>query len=418
MALVNIGYSAQRQRPTPTIPIDESIAVIGTSTGGNTTALSLDRPYLFHQVVNRAAALTGGAIAAARDEGDWGAIHNAPTSGDRLDNTLDEYVRWILLHADDEIIAQLVDRTGNAQPTNTQMLRAITALRTSESATGRKPGMIVVPHFDVNRDNNGAVIDPPASALTWLTALNAYARQVGAVLVLAGASEFSRADFITYLGQNRGSKVVAVWPNPQGSDNTAANALSGAVDWALSALEQEQANGGRGATLQMMPAVGTTAVVPSITDNPLDDGADAALIVKAGGTALVNYGGVYRWRGITFNHDISGGIDLGEDIVSIDRLKEEIEQAFISIAIDAISRYNMGPTFFVRVEDRCNAVLANYINNGRLEAGSRCERDPIAPIASDGVTGQFQFTLVPHPPANAITFNGRVNASTLTASTA
>ena len=420
VALVNIGYSAHRQRPTPTIPIDESIAVIGTSTDGNTASLLLTRPYLFHQVINHAAALTGNDIVEAIANGDWGGIHNAPTSGNRLDNTGDEFVRWILAHVDDEVIFQRVAQTATGRPpTTAQMNAAIAALRTSENATGRKPGVIIVPLFDVQRDaTSGAVTDPPTAGLPWLSALNAYARQVGATLVIAGASEYSRADFLTYLGQNRGTDVVAVWPNPAGADGTAANALSGAASWAVSALEQELTLGGRGSTLQMMPAVGATGSTPAITDNPLDDGSDAALIVAAGGTALVNYGGVYRWRGITFNHDISSGIDLGEDIVSIERLKEEIEQAFIRIAVNAISRYTMNEQFFGAVEDGCTAVLRHYIQNGRLEAGSQCVRDPVAPIAADGVTGQFQFTLVPHPPARAINFNGRVNASTLTASTA
>ena len=251
--------------PTPSrVRLDESLMVFGTASGGNSSLLELNTPYLFRTAPTRDNMLGGQAATDARDNNDWSGIyHEAQTR--TITSTLDSVVRRIFALDDIDVIVVNVGTTGGAPPTPTQWTAAIAGARRVETLLNRRPGAIIFPGFENTRAASTPWAVNPAgvsTAVPHMTQLNELADYFDATLVSGGASSLTRAQADTWAETNRTDEGPAVWP-AVGATPTSAQSL--AIFYVLSMLEIEQAGGGRGTPLNFMPAKGVTQLQPAIS---------------------------------------------------------------------------------------------------------------------------------------------------------
>ena len=411
-AIINFSRSsAPAAAPPRRIRIDESVGVIGTATGGNAaTALPENEPLLFRQASVQSAALTGAAITRAIADEDWaGVFWRAAEAAAGLGNTLDPTIRKISVALDDEIIAvKIPPGTGGAPPTNESIEAGIAAMNTANARLGRKPGIIIIPEFTVPRADSGdyapEVPGGGFAALGFLSELDGLAQDNGAIALICGAGNYTRANAVDWAEANRSPHIEALWPRVRGSDGTVANSEDTSVDRAIAVLEHEKANSGRGTPLSIIPAPGVTGTVPGITQGLQSTTADSALLTSAGVTTLIHFGRQFWFAGGNFNQDLTGGPDLTTEVISTQRLIEEIINGLELIAFEALtSGHSVSPAFFELMENRGTAYLNQYTQSGRLQRGS-VSRHPTTPVVNH-TTPQFQVRLALYADAQAMTID-------------
>ena len=398
-AIINFSRStAPAAAPPRRIRIDESIGIIGTAAGGNVaTALPENEPLLFRGASVQSAALTGAAITRAIADEDWaGVFWRAAEAASGLTNTLDPTVREIGAALDDEMIVVNVPAgTGGAPPTTASMEAGIAAMNTANARLGRKPGIIIIPEFTVPRADSGdyapEVPGGGFAALDFLSELDGLAQDNGAIALICGAGNYTRANAIGWAEANRSPHIEALWPRVRGSDGTVANSKDTSITRAIAILEHEKANRGRGAPLSIIPAPGVTGTVPGITQGLQSTTADSALLTSAGITTLIHFGSQFWFAGGNFNQDLSGGPDLTTEVISTQRLIDEIIYGLELIAFEILtSGHPVSPAFFEAMENLGTAYLGQYVQSGRLQRGSVTRKDP--PVVNH-TTPQFQVRL-------------------------
>ena len=403
--LVEVSYGQSLPQASPRVdPIDESIGLIGTATAlANAAVLPVNTPTLFRRASVGAAPADLAAAQALVAAEDWRGVYDtAQTKG--ISETLDFYIRQIFAHIDDEVIVVRVAQTAGAPPTEAEMNAAIAAMQAAQNAVGRKPGAICIPEFGYARETSGDfdAVTPP-TAIPYLSEANALAVDLDATLCLGGSPEFTRAEAVAWANANRGSEVVAVFPAGRGADGSVGAAIDGGVLYAISMLSREQGGAGRGTSLQLMPALGYEGITPVVSQGFTTNNDDVTLLNAAGVTSVINIDGGWRFRGVNLNT----GDDT--DIVSIERLKQELEEALILTAVEASSR-NISEGFFEFVINGVGAIISNMVAGGRVQDGTIAQH-PTNPVVNN-TTAQFVFTIAPYSPASAFTFTGRVDAPT------
>ena len=409
-AIINITQATSGIiAPPPRINIDESIGIIGTAAGGNvSTALPVNEPLLFRRSAVRDSALSGAAITRAIADEDWsGVFWRAQEATPGLTNTLDPTMRTIFAALNDEaIVVHIPAGTGGAPPTNASVEAGIAAMDTAETRTGRKPGIILIPEFTMPRATSGDYApDVPASfsALGFLTELNGLAKDNAAIALISAGGNYTRANAVAWGAANRADHIEALWPRVRGSDGTAANSLDPTVYRAIAILEHEAAIKGRGTPLSIIPAPGVNGTVPGISQSLGNANADTALLTSAGITTLLHQGNQYYFVGGNFNQDLDGGPDITTEMISVERLLQEIVEGLEVIAFEALtSGLSVSQAFFERVENRGTSFLNQYVQSQRLQSGS-VSRHPTQPVVNR-TTPQFQVDLAVFPDGQAINF--------------
>ena len=399
-ALIQFSKStASAARPPARIPIDESIGIIGTGTGGNVaTAFPVNEPLLFRNASTQSQALTGAAITRAIADEDWaGVFWRSQEAAAGLTNTLDPMIRLITRTLQDEIIAVRVPNgASGAPPSNAAIEAGIAALNTANARLGRKPGIIFIPEFNVPRETTGDY-DPtvPGSgfaALGYLQELNGLAKDNGAIALISGAGNYTRTNAVAWAQANRADHIEALWPRVRGIDATVENSIDTSVYRAISILEQENKHQGRGTPLSVIPAPGVTGTVPGITQGVQSATADTALLTSAGITTLMHFNNQFYFYGGNFNQDLTGGPDLTSEVISTMRLTEELIGGLEVIAFEVLtSGHPISQAFFEAMENRGTAFLNLYVESGRLDSGSVI-RHPTAPVVNH-TTPQFQVRI-------------------------
>ena len=405
----------QVTRPT----INEATVILGTGDGGNVaTALPPNTPTLFRYAPPRTAAATGAAIAAGVADGDWSAVFNvAQTRG--ILNTLDFNGRNQWAHVNEEAILIHVAHTGSAPPTNAQWEAAIDSM--AQIATrypNHAPSIVIVPDYDFLRDAASPydATTPTGSvgAIPWLPRLISQAEDIGAIVVLCGSPTFTRAEAQLWAARNRGpagSKVVAVWPGAQGSDHTAANALSSAPNLAWSVLEVEERGrggvSGRGTPLNLMPAEGLIGIVPAISQSYDREDTDDFLLEQAGITVPFNHGGEWRWKRVLFNRDYSTTApDPRTDSVSVQRYLQRLQVEARNIALQAFEAGLRGEDFFNGVIQRLNGVLAAHREEKLVQSGRAFRQNP---AINPATTANIGYQVAPYYDFDAVNLRGEID---------
>ena len=396
---------------TPRAIVREVVGIIGTATDA-ASLLTENQPYRIDAAVAKSppSQTDAEAIAAFNWNGAYGTAKedglttDAARSAARVTDSLDYAVRDVVNNSDaNAVVVRVPNNTGGAPPTESVMQTGIQALLRSQAVTGLKPTVLIAPYFGYARATASpwAALPTAVSAGGWVETLSNTADELDGIGVIGAPSNLTRAQLQTWLANNKGNKIVAATP-ATGVDAGAYRDT--APSYAISMLAQEAANGGRGANLNMMPALGITGQQPPLTQSYTRDDDDVSELVDDGGFVLFYHNG-WRWRGATFNASGVGDTPTATQLVNTQRIIDEITQILTDVAILAAAR-NITARFFPFVTQRVNAALNLMIANGRLAAGV-CRPHPTAPVVNN-TQAEFVIDIRTFAPATSVSFARRV----------
>lgn len=410
-SIVQINDGQVDQPTTPVAIVREVVGIVGTATDA-AALLTENQPYRFDEAGAKGAAQTDAQAIAAFN---WGGAYNdakedgltadAARANARVSDSLDYAVRDVVNNSDANVVAvRIPNQSGGSPPTAADIQTGLQAMRRAQAVTGLKPTVLLVPYFGYARASASpyAALTTGVSAGVWVETLSQVADELDGIGVIGAPANLTRAQLQTWISNNKGAKIVAATPATGASLGAYRDA---APSYAISMLSQEAANGGRGASLNMMEARGITGQIPSLTQSYSATTDDVSELVADGATALFYHNG-WRWRGVSFN---ASGITAGDlqpnQIVSTQRIIDEITQLLTDVSILAAQR-NITRQFFPFVTGRVNNALNLMVSNGRLALGV-CRPHPTAPVVNN-TQAEFVIDIQTYAPATSVSFTRRV----------